>query len=107
MDEHGNLQLCAFFKQRIEDRIVGVFYTATRDVAAPYTPLLRQRMELLCRAGSLATILVSTGGVAAFEEAAKSNPSNIPGKCAFIRRSLKFTKVPDSYPPKSLSCACL
>ncbi|MDB5514376.1 MAG: hypothetical protein JWQ17_1134 [Tardiphaga sp.] len=38
----------------IEDRIVGVFYTATRDVAAPYTPLLRQRMEMLCRAGSLA-----------------------------------------------------
>jgi len=37
-----------------DSKIVGVLFTATRDVAAPYTPLLRQRMDLLCRAGSLA-----------------------------------------------------
>ena len=38
---------------RCENKIIGVLFTATRD-AAPYTSLLRQRMELLCRAGSLA-----------------------------------------------------
>ena len=37
-----------------EDKIVGVLFTATRDAGAPYTPLLRKRMEMLCRAGSLA-----------------------------------------------------
>jgi DNA-binding CsgD family transcriptional regulator len=37
-----------------ENRIVGVLFTATPDAAAPYTPALRQIMDLLCRAGSLA-----------------------------------------------------
>jgi DNA-binding CsgD family transcriptional regulator len=37
----------------LEERVAGVFYTATRDVAAPYTPALRHRMDRLCRAGSL------------------------------------------------------
>jgi DNA-binding CsgD family transcriptional regulator len=37
-----------------EDKIVGVLFTATRDAGAPYTSSLRQRMEMLCRAGSLA-----------------------------------------------------
>jgi len=46
---------------RVEDKVVGVFYTATRD-AAPYTPLLRERMGMLCRAGSLAlTNMISSG----------------------------------------------
>jgi DNA-binding CsgD family transcriptional regulator len=48
---------------RVEDKVVGVFYTATRD-AAPYTPLLRDRMGMLCRAGSLAlTNMMNSGGL--------------------------------------------
>ena len=39
---------------RCENRIVGVLFTATPDAAAPYTPLVRQRMDMLCRASSLA-----------------------------------------------------
>src|ERR1700721_1568717 len=37
---------------RCENRIVGVLFTATRDASAPYTPLGRQRMDMLCGAGS-------------------------------------------------------
>lgn len=37
-----------------EDRPVGLVYTATRVDAAPYTAVVRERMEMLCRAGSLA-----------------------------------------------------
>jgi DNA-binding CsgD family transcriptional regulator len=37
-----------------EDKIVGVLFTATRDAGVPYTASLRHRMEILCRAGSLA-----------------------------------------------------
>jgi DNA-binding CsgD family transcriptional regulator len=48
---------------RVEDKVIGVFYTATRD-AAPYTPLLRERMGMLCRAGSLAlTNMMNVGSV--------------------------------------------
>lgn len=38
----------------LENRVVGVVYTATRDAAMPYTDVARERMELLCRAGSMA-----------------------------------------------------
>jgi DNA-binding CsgD family transcriptional regulator len=38
---------------RSEDKIIGVLFTATRDEAG-YAPLQRQRMEMLCRAASLA-----------------------------------------------------
>ena len=37
-----------------ENRIVGVLFTATPNAAAPYTPELRQIMDMLCRASSLA-----------------------------------------------------
>jgi len=47
---------------RVEGKIIGVFYTATRDVANPYTPLLRQHMEMLCRAGSLALTNMMNAG---------------------------------------------
>jgi DNA-binding CsgD family transcriptional regulator len=47
-----------------ENKIVGVLFTATRDAGAPYTPLLRQRMDLLCRAGSLALAnMMNTGHI--------------------------------------------
>lgn len=47
---------------RLEDRIVGVFYTATPDAHAPYTSHHRERMELLCRAGSLALANLAKAG---------------------------------------------
>jgi DNA-binding CsgD family transcriptional regulator len=47
-----------------ENKIVGVLFTATPDAAAPYTPLLRQRMDMLCRAGSLAlTNMMNSGQI--------------------------------------------
>jgi DNA-binding CsgD family transcriptional regulator len=49
---------------RVEDRVVGVFYTATPDENAPYTSHHRERMDLLCRAGSVAlTNLAKAGAV--------------------------------------------
>jgi DNA-binding CsgD family transcriptional regulator len=49
---------------RLEERIVGVFYTGTPDWNAPYTSDDRQRMELLCRASSLAlTNLAKAGAI--------------------------------------------
>ena len=47
---------------RCENRIVGVLFTATPDAAAPYTPLVRQRMDMLCRAGSLALTNMMNAG---------------------------------------------
>jgi DNA-binding CsgD family transcriptional regulator len=47
---------------RCGERIVGVFYTATRHAGAPYTPVKRQRMELLCRAASLALTNLARSG---------------------------------------------
>jgi DNA-binding CsgD family transcriptional regulator len=47
---------------RCENKIVGVLFTATPDAAAPYTPLVRQRMDMLCRAGSLALANMMNAG---------------------------------------------
>jgi len=47
---------------RSEDRVVGVFYTATAQQETPYTALMRQQMDMLCRAASLAlTSLMRSG----------------------------------------------
>lgn len=43
-------------------KIIGVLFTATMDPEAPYTPLLRQRMDMLCRAGSLAVTNMMNSG---------------------------------------------
>lgn len=43
-------------------KIIGVLFTATTDVEAPYTPQLRQRMDMLCRAGSLALVNMMNSG---------------------------------------------
>jgi DNA-binding CsgD family transcriptional regulator len=48
---------------RLEDRIVGVFYTGTPDWNTPYTSDDRERMELLCRAGSVALTNLAKAGV--------------------------------------------
>ncbi len=39
---------------RIDDTVVGVFYTANRDEEAPYSQRTKQHMAMLCRAASLA-----------------------------------------------------
>lgn len=39
---------------RYENEVVGIIYTATRHARAPYTQERRRRMEILCRAASLA-----------------------------------------------------
>jgi DNA-binding CsgD family transcriptional regulator len=44
-------------------RIIGVLFTATRNADTPYTPLLRQRMDILCRAGSLALTNMMNAGL--------------------------------------------
>ena len=43
-------------------KIVGVLFTATTDADAPYTMRSRQRMEMLCRAGSLALTNMTNAG---------------------------------------------
>jgi len=49
-----------------DSRIVGVLFTATRDAHSPYTALLRERMDILCRAGSLALAnMMNTGQASA------------------------------------------
>jgi DNA-binding CsgD family transcriptional regulator len=45
-----------------DNRIVGVLFTATRDADSPYTPRLRERMDILCRAGSLALANMMNAG---------------------------------------------
>ena len=47
-------------------KIIGVLFTATTDSEAPYTMRSRQRMEMLCRAGSLAlTNMMNAGEIEA------------------------------------------
>jgi DNA-binding CsgD family transcriptional regulator len=43
-------------------RIVGVLFTATTESDAPYTVRSRQRMDMLCRAGSLALTNMTNAG---------------------------------------------
>jgi DNA-binding CsgD family transcriptional regulator len=82
----------------IEDRIIGVFYTATRDIAAPYTPLLRQRMEMLCRAGSLAlTNMMNAGHLDGGLDAAIAG-RNLPAP-------ISATLLHEKLPPRSAEVA--
>ncbi|TCU64346.1 regulatory LuxR family protein [Bradyrhizobium sp. R2.2-H] len=43
-------------------KIIGVLFTATTETGAPYTPRARLRMEMLCRAGSLALTNMMNAG---------------------------------------------
>ena len=43
-------------------KIIGVLFTATTDDETPYTPQSRRRMEMLCRAGSLALTNMMNAG---------------------------------------------
>ena len=51
---------------RLEQRIVGVFYTGTPDRDAPFGDAHRERLTLLCRAGSVALTNIARAG--AFDE---------------------------------------
>lgn len=71
-------------------QIVGVLFTATTD--APYTPRTRQRMEMLCRAGSLAlTNMMNVGEIGAHRGAIP-----VPERAATLSASL---------PPRSADVA--
>jgi DNA-binding CsgD family transcriptional regulator len=45
-----------------DDTIIGVLFTATSHADTPYTPQSRERMEMLCRAGSLALNNMTNNG---------------------------------------------
>ncbi len=82
-----------------DDRIVGVLFTATRS-SARYTPLLRQRMEMLCRAGSLAlTNMINTGHLD-FGRQAESAARHLPAQPALAAFQGKL-------PPRSAQVAVL
>ena len=71
-------------------KIVGVLFTATTD--APYTPRTRQRMEMLCRAGSLALTNMTNAG----EIEAHRGAIPVPERAATLSASL---------PPRSADVA--
>jgi DNA-binding CsgD family transcriptional regulator len=69
-------------------KMIGVLFTATVDAKAPYTPLLRQRMDLLCRAGSLAlTNMMNSGELEADRNAIllRTRPAPLPSSMLSIR----------------------
>lgn len=73
------------------DKIVGVMFTAATAKDAPYTSRMRQRMEILCRAGSLAlTNMMNAGeidahlGFAPAPERAAMLPASLPPRSADV-----------------------
>jgi DNA-binding CsgD family transcriptional regulator len=74
-----------------ENRIVGVLFTATPNAAAPYTPALRQIMDLLCRAGSLA--LANMMNVGQIDEDAGA-PIMLPARSAPMPAAAALSKLP-------------
>jgi DNA-binding CsgD family transcriptional regulator len=74
-----------------ESRIIGVLFTATPNAAAPYTPALRQIMDLLCRAGSLA--LANMMNVGQIDEDAGA-PIMLPARSAPMPAAAALSKLP-------------
>jgi DNA-binding CsgD family transcriptional regulator len=72
-----------------ENRIVGVLFTATPNAAAPYTPALRQIMDLLCRASSLALTNMKNAGQVDDDADApimvRTLPATVPAAAALSR----------------------
>ena len=76
--------------------IIGVLFTATPSSEAPYTPQSRQRMEMLCRAGSLAlTNMMNKGEIDAHRRAIR------PVEQAFAPVKI----LPACLPPRSADVA--
>ncbi|RQH14834.1 LuxR C-terminal-related transcriptional regulator [Bradyrhizobium sp. RP6] len=73
-------------------KIIGVLFTATTQTGAPYTPRARLRMEMLCRAGSLALTNMLNAG----EIETHRSPSCHPGAAGTLSASL---------PPRSADVA--
>jgi DNA-binding CsgD family transcriptional regulator len=83
---------------RVEDRVIGVFYTATPDANAPYTAHHRERMELLCRAGSVALTNLAKAGVVDDRTGPREAPSRPP---------LEERRAPHELPPRAADVARL
>jgi DNA-binding CsgD family transcriptional regulator len=77
-------------------KIVGVLFTATTDTDAPYTMRSRQRMEMLCRAGSLALTNMTNAGAIDAHPAAIRVPEPATTPVATLSASL---------PPRSADVA--
>jgi DNA-binding NarL/FixJ family response regulator len=73
-----------------------VLFTATPNAAAPYTPVLRQIMDLLCRAGSLA--LANMMNVGQIDDDAGA-PIMLPTRAATMPAALS------KLPPRSADVA--
>jgi DNA-binding CsgD family transcriptional regulator len=84
----------------IDDKIMGVLFTATRNAAAPYTPMVRQRMEMLCRAGSLALTNMMNTGHLADEPVTCIAARNLPAP-------LSLANMQERLPPRSAEVASL
>ncbi|WP_247457712.1 hypothetical protein [Bradyrhizobium sp. 2] len=69
-------------------KIVGVLFTATTDTDAPYTMRSRQRMEMLCRAGSLALTNMTNAGAIDAHPAAIRVPEPATTPVATLSASL-------------------
>jgi DNA-binding CsgD family transcriptional regulator len=80
-----------------ENRIVGVLFTATADATAPYTPALRQIMDMLCRASSLALANMINAGL--LDEGAGA-PIMLPPRSATVP-----TAALSRLPPRSADVA--
>jgi DNA-binding CsgD family transcriptional regulator len=84
---------------RCDGSVAGVFYTANRH-DAPYTPLMKQQMAMLCRAGSLAlTSLAQCGGLNDSDRA-DADSANLPAVASGNR-------LATGLPPRSAQVAFL
>ncbi|MHC2337974.1 DNA-binding CsgD family transcriptional regulator [Bradyrhizobium sp. USDA 4454] len=75
---------------RCGHKIIGVLFTATTDAGAPYTPLLQQRMDMLCRAGSLAVTNMMKSG----ELEQKHEAIALPERAALPQPSMLALRLP-------------
>lgn len=85
---------------RLEDRIVGVFYTGTPDSNAPFTAYHRERMALLCRAGSLALTNLAKAGVLDDKGGPPAATRDLPAPPA-------TTEIYEQLPPRAADVARL
>jgi DNA-binding CsgD family transcriptional regulator len=91
---------------RHENRIIGVLFTATRD-AETYTPLQRQRMEMLCRAASLALANIRKGRQPAFSGAANTSPVSDNASAIVLHNPARLSTAAlnEKLPPRSADVA--
>jgi DNA-binding CsgD family transcriptional regulator len=91
---------------RHENRIIGVLFTATREASA-YTPLQRQRMEMLCRAASLALANIRKTGQTAFPGGENVSPASGNSSAIMLRNPapLSMAALNEKLPPRSADVA--